>query len=160
MQVGHRFVASGVAVAVVSAVVALPVVTGPAAQVHPVEPVVTQIALQGIDPVGLRASARTRAGRPARRRTSSRRSPVRRRRSAPAGTLAPAVVTAATGTRPFSLVGVDWTGTTPAGTTVQVRVHENGSLERLVAARGRRPTTAPTRPRPRPRACAPAPSRS
>jgi len=131
VQVGHRFVASGVAIAVVSAVVVLPVVTGPAAQVHPVEPVVTQIALAGIDPVGLRASLAPVADAgsaaaaqvvqvvQASARTTS---PV-----TPARSLAPAVVTAATGTRPFSLVGVDWTGRTPAGTTVQVRVHENGS---------------------------------
>jgi SpoIID/LytB domain protein len=128
VQVGHRFVASGVAIAVVSAVVVLPVVTGPAAQVHPVEPVVTQIALAGIDPVGLRTSVP-----PAQDDATSRSVHVVEavaRTTAPvtpSRSLAPAVVTAATGTRPFSLVGVDWTGRTPAGTAVQVRVHENGA---------------------------------
>lgn len=119
MQVGHRFVASGVTLAVVTTVLALPVVTGPGAEVHAVEPIVTQLALQGIDPVGLRASSPPVAEHVA--AAPARTSPT------VSATLAPAVVTAATTTRPFSLVGVDWTGATPAGTTVQVRVHENGT---------------------------------
>jgi SpoIID/LytB domain protein len=118
VQVGHRFVASGVTLAVVTTVLALPVVTGPAAQVHAVEPVVTQLALQGIDPVGLRASSAPVAEHVA---------TVARTAAPGTAALAPAVVTAAMTTRPFSLVGVDWTGATPAGTTVQVRVHENGA---------------------------------
>ena len=117
MQVGHRFVASGVTLAVVTSVLALPVITGPAAEVHAVEPIVTQLALQGIDPVGLRASSPPVAEHAAGPRTAATVSAA----------LAPAVVTAATATRPFSLVGVDWTGATPAGTAVQVRVHEDGA---------------------------------
>ena len=122
MQLGQRLAASGIALAVVTSVVVLPVVTGPQASVHPVVPVVTQIALSGIDRAGLTSSAAPEPPVAARVVTASVPGPTLA--SAP---MAPALVTSATITRPFTLVGVDWSGTTPVGTTVQVRVHENGS---------------------------------
>lgn len=114
---GHRSVASAVAVAVATSVVALPVITGPQAAIRPVTPVVTQVALTGIDPAGLSTSIAP----------VSEIDPVPTSRVNLATVLSPAVATVATITTPFTLVGVDWTGTTPAGTTVQVRVHENGA---------------------------------
>ena len=114
---GHRSVASAAAVAVAASVVALPVITGPQAAIRPVTPVVTQVALTGIDPAGLSTSIAP----------VSEIDPVPTSRVSPAPVLAPAVATAATITTPFTLVGIDWTGTTPAGTAVQVRVHENGA---------------------------------
>ncbi len=129
MQRGHRVVASGAALVVVASVVALPVITGPHAAIHAVSPLVTQIALTGIDPAGLSASSAPVAEAPTGSpdTTVTPAAPGTRRPAVTHVALAPAVVTSASTTPPFSLVAVDWTGTTPPGTTVQVRVHENGA---------------------------------
>ena len=114
MQSGRRVLASAAAVAVVASVVVVPVITGPAAAIHPVAPLVTQVALTGIDQAAVRTTNAPVVEALPSRSTS---------------TLSPAVVTAATSTTPFSLVGIDWSGATPAGTTVQIRVHENGAWD-------------------------------
>ena len=146
-----RLVAAIAAVALTPAVLALPVVTGPVAEIRPITPDVTQIALAGVDPVGLRASASpVVAVQPATPASStavatgsgSTTTPVARaigakaaatpsRTPAPAAAAAtaalqPAVVTDQRTTTPFTLVGVDWTGAAPEGTVVQLRVREGG----------------------------------
>ncbi len=143
MHRGHRLVAGLATFIVVPTVLAVPVLTGPQAEIRPVSPVVTQLALDGIDPVALRASsAPVPESDPAvddsalpdpgptaadAVPTSSPALPKPAPVAGPTRPLAPAVVTAATSTKPFSLVGVDWKGATVPGTSVQVRVRENGT---------------------------------
>jgi SpoIID/LytB domain protein len=128
VQRGQRLVATATtAVAIAATVVALPVLTGPQASARPVAPVVTQVPLAGIDLAGLHASSAPLPEPIARVVDATYAAPAG---AAPATrVMAPAVVTAATSTAPFSLIGVDWSGPTPAGTTVQVRVRENGSWD-------------------------------
>ena len=106
MRGTHRLVAGLAAVVVVPAVLALPVLTTSAPAIHPVTPEVAAIPLSGIDRLGLLDSVTPAVT------VSNLALP-----------LAPAVVTAATSTAAFTLVGVDWRGAAPPGTTVQVRVH-------------------------------------
>jgi SpoIID/LytB domain protein len=122
----------------VPTVLVLPVVTGPVAEIVPITPEVTSIALVGVDASGLRASAApvvpvepaAHAPAPAtapKAATPRAGVPAARPSAAPSAPLRPALVTAQTITTPFSLVGVDWTGPVPEGTVVQLRVREGGA---------------------------------
>ena len=127
-----RLVAGLAAVVIAPTVMVLPVITGPVAEIRPITPEVTQIALAGLDPVGLRSSASPAvvaepAAVPVAANVTTTR-PARAAAPKPAPRpLAPAVVTPETATAPFSLVGVDWDGAVAEGTVVQVRVRENGA---------------------------------
>ena len=144
-----RRVAASVAVLLaVPALIALPVITGPQAEIRPVTPTVAHLALTGVDPVALATSPvpdpehdhddaavddaatpdapTTEAVHAA--TTHSAAAPAEAAPAEPVAPLEPAAVTPPTDTAPFSLVAVSWTGEAPAGTTVQVRVREKDGV--------------------------------
>ena len=148
-----RLLAAATAAAAVTAVLVVPVVTGPSAEVHPVRPSVATLALTGIDAAALAASPapshddehhaedlavtggvsgsgvqEVRAPAAANPSAQAAAAPAvpAAEEPAPSAPLEPAAVTRPTDTEPFTLVGVDWEGAAPAGTVVQVRVRNDG----------------------------------
>ncbi|WP_158220984.1 SpoIID/LytB domain-containing protein [Kineosporia sp. R_H_3] len=93
-----------------------------AAAPHPVAPAVTRTALSGVDAAAL--GAERSAGRALTLGTAGSR--VGGTAVAPAG-LEVAVLTPRRTTPQFAVAGVTWTGTAPAGTSIAIRVHENGT---------------------------------
>jgi SpoIID/LytB domain protein len=128
--------------------VLLPTVGSFAAAPHPVAPAVTRVALAGVDPFAL--GAERTAGRALTDGTTTPTgasgagtsgagtsgaggtagtgdaTPGPRTAVAPSGPLRVAVLTPQRTTRRFAVAGVTWTGATPPGTTVSVRVREQG----------------------------------
>jgi SpoIID/LytB domain protein len=140
-----RLLAAATAAAAVTAVLVVPVMTGPSAEVHPVTPSVATLALSGIDAAALAASPApshddehhaedlavtgsvTAGGVAEAVSVPAPAAPHADEPAAPEAPLKPAAVTKPTDTEPFTLVGVDWKGAAPAGTVVQVRVRNDGT---------------------------------
>ena len=129
-----------VALAVQPLVVLLPTMADAfAAAPHPVAPVVTRTALAGVDPGAL--GAETKAGRAlalgvdtspaALAATTGTTGGTAGFTGAPARPLDPArlrlaVLTPQRTTKRFAVAGLTWTGPAPAGTSIAIRVHEQG----------------------------------
>jgi hypothetical protein len=108
-----------VAALVVPVTLALPVVSAPAAQPHPVRPHVQQWHLNGVDRASLYTASTT--------------STAAASTAGEVAVLTPEL-TASDQVQPFRLAGLSWTGEAAPGSTVQVRLHNSsgwGSWEEL-----------------------------
>ena len=115
----------------------MPPLAGSAPAPHPVAGATVTVPLSGVDPFALRQDAAS--SRPALVRSattwftgsSARPAPSVGRSTPPAVPLAPpadpVLLTTQRSTARFDLVALTWEGTTPTGTTIQVRVREHGS---------------------------------
>jgi hypothetical protein len=119
----RRATGSVLALAIVPAYLAVPTLSRPVPAPRPVKPVVEQLPIGGVDRSALGSAARFgRDGTPRALRPDAGTATALRGLDD-----APELFTAERATRPFTAVGVTWErGTTPAGTTVQVRTRTAG----------------------------------